>query len=495
MPAAALAARAAPARAARSRSAARNTSTWRARSPTRVPRSRTSGAVYSSTQHPGEVQHSWRTRWAWRRTRCTVECRRMGGGFGGKETQAGAPGRVGGAGRAQAAPAGQAAAGPRRRHDDHRQAPPLRATTTTVRLRRRRAASRGLELMLAANCGFSADLSAPVADRAVFHADNAYFLADVEHRLATAARPTREPHRVPRLRRAAGHDRDRGILGDIARAARASTRWTCASATSTASTSATSRTTSMTVEDNILQPLMDAAGTQSRDYRGAARGDRGAGTRSSPVIKRGIAITPVKFGISFTATLLQPGRRAGACLHRRQRAGEPRRHRDGPGPAHQDGAGRGDELGCRRARALHRQRHQQGAEHLGHRGLSGTDLNGMARSSRRAQSRERLAAFAAESSTAATPAQMRFAHGAACASPSGDAASTSWSSAAYADRVQLSATASTARPKIHYDKATARAGRSTTSPTARRCSEVEIDGSPARAACCAWTSCTTWATR
>ena len=38
----------------------------------------------------------------------------------------------------------------------------------------------GLKLMMAANCGFSADLSGPVADRAIFHADNAYFLQDVD---------------------------------------------------------------------------------------------------------------------------------------------------------------------------------------------------------------------------------------------------------------------------------------------------------------------------
>jgi hypothetical protein len=37
----------------------------------------------------------------------------------------------------------------------------------------------GLQLVMAANCGFSADLSGPVADRAIFHADNAYFLEDV----------------------------------------------------------------------------------------------------------------------------------------------------------------------------------------------------------------------------------------------------------------------------------------------------------------------------
>ena len=38
----------------------------------------------------------------------------------------------------------------------------------------------GLKLQMAANCGFSADLSGPVADRAVFHCDNAYYLSNVE---------------------------------------------------------------------------------------------------------------------------------------------------------------------------------------------------------------------------------------------------------------------------------------------------------------------------
>ena len=37
-----------------------------------------------------------------------------------------------------------------------------------------------LQVMMAANCGFSADLSGPVADRAIFHTDNAYYLQDVE---------------------------------------------------------------------------------------------------------------------------------------------------------------------------------------------------------------------------------------------------------------------------------------------------------------------------
>ena len=62
--------------------------------------------------------------------------------------------------------------------------------------------------------------------------------------------------------------------------------------------------------------------------------------RANPVIKRGIALTPVKFGISFTATHYN---QAGALLHvyhRRHGAAQSRRHRDGPGPVHQGRAGR-----------------------------------------------------------------------------------------------------------------------------------------------------------
>ena len=67
----------------------------------------------------------------------------------------------------------------------------------------------GLDLTLASRCGFSADLSGPVNDRAVFHADNAYWLPDV----ALHSLPLQDQHRVghgvPRLRRPAGHVPDR----------------------------------------------------------------------------------------------------------------------------------------------------------------------------------------------------------------------------------------------------------------------------------------------
>ena len=67
----------------------------------------------------------------------------------------------------------------------------------------------------------------------------------------------------------------------------------------------------MKVEDFVIPELVDEL-ERSADYRGAARSRSRASTPRSPVIKRGIALTPVKFGISFTATLLN---QAGALVH------------------------------------------------------------------------------------------------------------------------------------------------------------------------------------
>ena len=77
------------------------------------------------------------------------------------------------------------------------------------RLRRRRPHPRRSTSCFAARCGYSADLSPGVADRAMFHADNAYWLPGRAHRLAAAEDQHRLQHRLPRLRRPAGHGRRR----------------------------------------------------------------------------------------------------------------------------------------------------------------------------------------------------------------------------------------------------------------------------------------------
>src|SRR5262249_22100591 len=128
--------------------------------------------IHSSTQHPTEVQHIVADALGVGSHRVTVQCRRMGGGFGGKESQ----------------PALVAAAA----------AVLARKTRRPVKLRLDRDIDmimtgkrhdfladydvgfdaqgriQALTIMLASRCGYSADLSGPVNDRAVYHLDNAY---------------------------------------------------------------------------------------------------------------------------------------------------------------------------------------------------------------------------------------------------------------------------------------------------------------------------------
>jgi xanthine dehydrogenase large subunit len=126
-------------------------------------------------------------RWAWTTTRVTVECRRMGGGFGGKETQAGHLAVW----AAIAANKFKCPVKLRLDRDDDFMITGKRhpfAYDYTVGFDDTGLIT-GLQLTMLANCGFSADLSGPVADRAIFHADNATSSATWTSP-RTAARPT-----------------------------------------------------------------------------------------------------------------------------------------------------------------------------------------------------------------------------------------------------------------------------------------------------------------
>ncbi len=142
--------------------------------------------VHSSTQHPSEVQQIIAHALGVPANLVTVQCRRMGGGFGGKETQ---PALIAAAAAVMARltrSPGQAALGPRYRHGDDGQAHDFVSDYTVGFDESGRIL--GLSLMLASRCGYSADLSGPVNDRAVLHVDNAYYLEHVEivsHRCKT----------------------------------------------------------------------------------------------------------------------------------------------------------------------------------------------------------------------------------------------------------------------------------------------------------------------
>ncbi|MEA3150477.1 MAG: xanthine dehydrogenase large subunit, partial [Gammaproteobacteria bacterium] len=151
-----------------------------------IPQEDDSMLIHSSTQHPTEVQSIVAHALGLAANRIIVQCRRMGGGFGGKESQA-----------ALIAAAAAVLA---------------RKTARPVKLRLDRDVDMlmtgkrhdfiadyeagfddegrllALSVMLASRCGYSADLSGPVNDRAMFHLDNAYHLDNVEivsHRCKT----------------------------------------------------------------------------------------------------------------------------------------------------------------------------------------------------------------------------------------------------------------------------------------------------------------------
>ena len=139
----------------------------------------------------------------------------------------------------------------------------------------------GLDLTLASRCGFSADLSGPVNDRAVFHSDNAYWLPDVAHRTATAARPT--PCRDTAFR---GFGGPQGmfaiehVIDEIARAlGRDPLDVRIANLYGTTTRNVTPY--GMTVEDNVAPEIVAQLEVSAR-YRQRRRDDRAMESRPAP---------------------------------------------------------------------------------------------------------------------------------------------------------------------------------------------------------------------
>ncbi len=263
--------------------------------------------IYSSTQHPTEAQHVIANVLGLPANAVTAETRRLGGGFGGKESQA----------TAIAALAALAAS----------------ATERPVKLRlvrdqdmvatgKRhdfvfhyeagfddRGRIEGIELVLASRAGNVADLSSAVLNRAVHHADNCYFLPNVSVRgypcrtntvSNTAFRGFGGPQGMLAIEGVIDHiARDRGLDPDAVREAnfyapgeRNVTHY------------------GQVLEDNIIAEMVGRL-SRSADYadrkRAVAEFNRG-----SRILKKGIALMPAKFGISFNVVHLN---QAGALVH------------------------------------------------------------------------------------------------------------------------------------------------------------------------------------
>ncbi|MEO0701202.1 MAG: xanthine dehydrogenase molybdopterin binding subunit [Pseudomonadota bacterium] len=414
--------------------------------------------VHSSSQHPTEIQHKVADALGRPMNAVRVEVRRMGGGFGGKESQ-------GNALAVACAIVADATGRPAKMRYDRDDDFVITGKRHDFRIEYRAGVDtdgriEGIAFRQLCRCGWAQDLSLPVADRAMLHADNAYHLPHVRiesHRLktntqsATAFRGFGGPQGMVGIERVMDHIAH--ALGRDPLDVRRANYYRSAADASGWSVSAKMKPQTtpyhMAVEDFILHEMTDRL-VDTSDYAARAQAVA-AWNAENPVLKKGIALTPVKFGISFTLTHLN---QAGALVH-----------------VYQDGSIHMNHGGTEMGQGLFQKVAQVAADRFGvdvgrvkitatdtgkvpntsaTAASSGSDLNGMAVKAACDTIRDRLADFLAERyQTDAT--SVRFAEGqvhvGAEAMPFEMAIKD-----AYMNRISLSATGFYKTPKIVWDR-------------------------------------------
>jgi len=426
--------------------------------------------VIASTQHPSEIQHMVAKTLGLQSSAVTVEVRRMGGAFGGKETQ----GNLFAVTAALVATMTGRAAKARPDRDDD-------MIITGKRHDFRIDYQVGfdddgricaVDMAYAVRCGWSADLSGPVTDRALFHADNCYYYP--------AVRLTSAPLKTNTVSNTAfrGFGGPQGMLGGerlIEEIAFALGRDPLEIRKINLYGGPGRDVTPyhQTVEDNLAPEIIEAVEREC-DY-GARRDAIRAHNAASKVLKRGLALTPVKFGISFTATAFN---QAGALVHV---------YRDGSIHLNHGGTEMGQGLYTKVAQVVAEEFRVPldqvtiTATTTGKvpntsatAASSGSDLNGMAAQAAARTIKDRLIAFAAEHWQ--TPLiDIEFLHPGRVRVGTREIAFAELVTAAYMDRVSLSSTGFYKTPKIHWDRASGRGRPFYYFAYGAACSEVTVD--------------------
>jgi len=404
--------------------------------------------LWCSTQHPSEMQHLVAHALNLQSNQVKVEIRRMGGGFGGKESQSALFACV-------AAIAARRLRRPvklrldrdddmmitGKRHDFHFDYEVGYDGEGTIK---------ALKIDLLSRAGFSADLSGPVMSRAICHVDNAYYLSDVDIRGLCARTNTQSNTAFRGFGGPQGAIAIEYILDNIARElgrdpldVRKLNFYGIHERNTTPY--------GMIVEDNVIGELVDQL-ERTSEYR-RRREDIRAFNASSLVLKKGIALTPVKFGISFNMVHFN---QAGALVH-----------------VYTDGSVLVNHGGTEMGQGLHTKVAQVVARELGislarvrstatdtskvantsaTAASTGSDLNGKAAQDAAATVKTRLAKFAAEKYGGA-PEDVRFAD---------DHVNVNGRSVDFSElvleanhaRVQLWSDGFYATPKLHWDRNT-----------------------------------------
>ena len=404
--------------------------------------------IFSSSQHPSEVQKLVAEVLDIPLNKVVVDTRRMGGGFGGKETQA-APWACIAALLANSCKLpvkmklsridDMCMTGKRHPFENNYQV----GFDDNGQIK-------GINITVNGNCGYSPDLSDAIVDRAMFHSDNAYFL-DQATVTGNRCKTNTVSHTAYR-----GFGGPQGmmtiemVMDDIARhlgkdpleirkinlygqGERNVTHY------------------HQTVEHNNLEKLMTTL-EQSADYQ-RRRVDITRFNQENVILKKGIALTPVKFGISFTVQHLN---QAGALVHI---------YTDGTIHLNHGGTEMGQGLFTKVAQIV-AEEFQVDVDTIGVSATrtdkvpntsptaasSGTDLNGKAAQNAAIILKKRLVDFAVAHFNV-TEQSVTFANNQVVI---GDQTMTfaQLVQLAYMNRVSLSSTGYYKTPKIHFDRST-----------------------------------------
>jgi xanthine dehydrogenase large subunit len=433
-----------------------------------VPHEGGAMTVYCSTQHPTEIQHCVARMLKRSDADITCECRRMGGGFGGKESQAAQWACLA---ALAAAKIGRPAKIRLDRDDDmimtgkrHDFRVDYRAGFDA------KGVLNAVDVTLNGRCGCSADLSLGVNDRAMFHADNCYFYPAARifsRRLktntvsATAFRGFGGPQgmlfaeqMMDAIAQTLRLDPLDVRMRNFYRAGRDVTTY------------------GQKLNENIIAPLV-AELERTSNYRSRRR-KVASFNAASDILKKGIALTPVQFGISFTLTHLN---QAGALVH-----------------VFTDGSVQINHAGTEMGQGLYIKVAQVVADEFGipiekvkitatstdkvpntspTAASSGSDLNGMAAKAAAATIRERLVGFAAKRYGVAK-SNIEFASGKVRIGRRTIEFSELLAEAHMA-RLPLSSTGFYATPEISWDRAKAQGEPFFYFAYGAACSEVTVD--------------------
>ncbi|GAA0852227.1 xanthine dehydrogenase molybdopterin binding subunit [Aliiglaciecola litoralis] len=437
-----------------------------------VPQEQDRMLIYTSSQHPSEVQKLVAEVLGIKLHKVTVDMRRMGGGFGGKETQAAQWACIAAllAARNRIAvkirlPRMQDMMVTGKRH------PFLNRFDVSFNQHGRITAT---NIQINGDCGHSADLSDAIVDRAMFHADNSYHLGDC-HIVGHRCRTNTVSHTAFR-----GFGGPQGMMVAEAMIEKIARRLDLDPLAVRKINFYDNEERNFTqygmkIEHNILPDLVARLETSS-DYW-ARREAITQYNKNSPVLKKGLALTPVKFGISFTAKHLN---QAGALVH-----------------VYTDGSVQVNHGGTEMGQGLHTKIGQIAANEFGislddievtatrtdkvpntspTAASSGTDINGKAVQNACIEIRNRLSEFYLKSLGLSKDllTDVVFNHH-QVSIENHQISFLELVQQAYIGRVSLSTSGFYKTPKIHYDRATGKGRPFFYFAYGASCSEVTVD--------------------